>query len=214
MKPNPMKAEIKGLYAITPEMADTAALLDKVKAALQGGARLVQYRSKSEDAALKHEQASELLQLCRAHGVPLIINDDVRLAALTDADGVHLGEEDASLKEARINLGPDKIIGVSCYQDLALARRFAAEGADYVAFGSFYSSPTKPGARPCPIGLLTEAKQALKLPVVAIGGITPDNAGPLVRAGADAVAVISALFDAPDIALAAAQFDSLFQTKH
>jgi thiamine-phosphate pyrophosphorylase len=214
MKPNPMKAEVKGLYAITPEMADTAALLDKVKAALQGGARLVQYRSKSEDAALKHEQASELLQLCRAHGVPLIINDDVRLAALTDADGVHLGEEDASLKEARINLGPDKIIGVSCYQDLALARRFAAEGADYVAFGSFYPSPTKPGARPCPISLLTEAKKALRVPVVGIGGITPDNAGPLVRAGADAVAVISALFDAPDIALAAAQFDSLFQTKH
>lgn len=209
-----MKAEIRGLYAITPEVADTAALLAKVRAALSGGARLVQYRSKSDDVALRHEQAAELLALCRAHGVPLIINDDVRLAALTEADGVHLGEEDASLKEARINLGPEKIIGVSCYQDLARARRAAADGADYVAFGSFYPSPTKPGARPCPISLLTEAKRALKVPVVAIGGITPDNAPALVAAGADAVAVISALFDAPDIAAVAAHFDSLFQTKH
>ncbi len=209
-----MKAEIRGLYAITPEMPDTAALLAKVKAALSGGARLVQYRSKSRDVALRHEQAAELRALCRAHAVPLIINDDVRLAVLTDADGVHLGEEDASLREARINLGPDKIIGVSCYQDLARARRAEAEGADYVAFGSFYPSPTKPGARPCPIGLLAEAKGALKLPVVAIGGITPENAAALVAAGADAVAVISALFDAPDIAAVAAQFDSLFQTKH
>lgn len=209
-----MTAEIKGLYAITPETTDTQTLVDRVRAAIEGGARLVQYRSKSDDAALRHEQAAELLELCHAYHVPLIINDDVRLAALANADGVHLGEEDASLKEARINLGPDKIIGVSCYQDLALARRFAAEGADYVAFGSFYPSTTKPGARPCPIGLLSEARKALRLPIVAIGGITPENAGALVAAGADAVAVISALFDAPDIGATAAHFDSLFQTKH
>ena len=209
-----VKAEIRGLYAITPEMTDTDALLDKVKSAIEGGARLVQYRTKSEDVALRHEQASELLLLCRAFHVPLIINDDVRLAALVDADGVHVGEDDASLKEARINLGPDKIIGVSCYQDLARAKQFQAEGADYVAFGSFYPSATKPGARPCPIGLLTEAKQVLRVPVVAIGGITPENAVALVAAGADAVAVITALFDAPDIAATAAHFDSLFQTKH
>jgi thiamine-phosphate pyrophosphorylase len=208
------KTEIKGLYAITPEMHDTQALLDKVKAAIEGGARLVQYRTKSDDMALRHEQASELLLLCRAYHVPLIINDDLRLAALVDADGVHLGEEDASLKEARVNLGPDKIIGVSCYQDLARARQLQAEGADYVAFGSFYPSTTKPGARPCPIGLLTEAKQSLRVPVVAIGGITPDNAPALVAAGADAVAVISALFDSSDIAAIAAHFDSFFQTKH
>ena len=209
-----MTAEIKGLYAITPETPDTQTLVDKVKAAIEGGARLVQYRSKSSDVGLKHEQAAELLELCRAYHVPLIINDDVRLAALTNADGVHLGEEDASMKEARINLGPDKIIGVSCYQDLALAKKFQGEGADYVAFGSFYPSSTKPGARPCAIALLSEAKQALHVPVVAIGGITPDNAAALVNAGADAVAVISALFDAPDISAAAAHFDSLFQTKH
>lgn len=209
-----MKAEIKGLYAITPEMSDTEALLNKTKAAIEGGARLVQYRTKTDDVALRHEQASELLLLCRAYHVPLIINDDVRLTALVDADGVHLGEEDASLKEARINLGANKIIGVSCYQDLALAKRFQTEGADYVAFGSFYPSSTKPGARPCPVDLLAEAKQALRVPIVAIGGITPDNASVLVNAGADAVAVISALFDAPDIAATAAHFDSLFQTKH
>lgn len=206
-----MKPAIKGLYAITPETGDTAQLLVKARAALSGGAQLVQYRSKSTDIALKHEQATELLELCRDFHVPLIVNDDVRLAALIDADGVHVGEDDARLIEARINLGPDKIIGVSCYQDLARALQFEAEGADYVAFGSFYPSPTKPGARPCPLSLLVEAKAQLRLPVVAIGGITPDNARPLIDAGADAVAVISALFDAPDVALAAERFAMLFK---
>lgn len=206
-----MKPAIKGLYAITPDTGDTAQLLLKTRAALAGGARAVQYRSKSADIALKHEQASELLELCRAFDVPLIVNDDVRLAALTDADGVHVGEDDARLIEARINLGPDKIIGVSCYQDLARALQFEAEGADYVAFGSFYPSPTKPEARPCPLSLLIEAKARLRVQVVAIGGITPDNARPLIDAGADAVAVISALFDAPDVALAAGRFAALFK---
>lgn len=209
-----MKATIKGLYAITPDTRDTAMLLDQVGQALAGGAGVLQYRNKSDDVALRHEQASELLMLCRKARVPFIINDDVRLATLIDADGVHVGEDDASLKEARINLGPDKIIGVSCYQDLAAARRFESEGADYVAFGSFYPSSTKPEARPCPLHLLTEAKQQLHVPVVAIGGITSDNAPALIAAGADAVAVISALFDAPDISLMATQFASLFQTKH
>ncbi|MEK6662418.1 MAG: thiamine phosphate synthase [Pseudomonadota bacterium] len=206
-----MKPAIKGLYAITPETGDTAQLLLKTRAALVGGANVVQYRSKSTDIALKHEQATELLELCRAFHVPLIVNDDVRLAALTDAEGVHVGEDDARLMEARIILGPDKIIGVSCYQDLARAEQFEAEGADYVAFGSFHPSPTKPGARPCPLSLLTEAKAKLHLPVVAIGGITLDNARPLIDAGADAIAVISALFDAPDVALAAGRFAALFK---
>lgn len=209
-----MLTAIKGLYAITPECADTAALLDQVKQVLRGGAQLIQYRSKSENVALKHEQATELRALCRTFHVPLIINDDMRLAALIDADGVHLGETDPSLKEARINLGPDKIIGVSCYQDLDRARQFAEQGADYVAFGSFYPSPTKPQARPCPLSLLTQAKAKLQIPVVAIGGITPDNAPALIQAGADALAVISALFEAADIELAAHIFSSLFATKH
>lgn len=209
-----MKIAIKGLYAITPEIAATDVLLGKVRQALQGGAQAVQYRAKSKSVALKHEQATELLALCRQFHVPLIINDDVRLAALTDADGVHLGAHDAPLKEARINLGPDKIIGASCYQDLDLALRLAAQGADYVAFGSLYPSPTKPQAQPCPLALLTTAKTQLHVPIVAIGGITPDNARAVIDAGANAVAVISALFDAQDIEMAAQHFASLFAIKH
>ncbi len=209
-----MPTAIKGLYAITPEHSDTATLLALIRQALQGGAQLVQYRSKSENIALKHAQASELLTLCRDFHVPLIINDDVRLAALIDADGVHLGETDPALQEARINLGPDKIIGISCYQDLDRAVRIAAQGADYVAFGSFYPSSTKPQAPLCPLGLLTLAKAKLHIPVVAIGGITTANAPDLIQAGADAVAVISALFDAPNIELAAHIFSSMFATKH
>ena len=209
-----MKPAIKGLYAITPETADTAQLLAQTQAALMGGACVVQYRNKTNNAALKHEQASELLELCRDYRAPLIVNDDVRLAVLTDADGVHLGEDDARLIEARINLGPDKIIGVSCYQDLALALKFEADGADYVAFGSFYPSSTKPDARPCQLGLLTQAKAQLHVPIVAIGGITLDNARPLIDAGADALAVISALFDASDIEASALSFSNLFATRH
>ena len=209
-----MLTEIKGLYAITPECADTAQLLDKVKQVLRGGAALVQYRSKSDDVALKHEQATELLKLCQAYYVPLIINDDMRLAALIEADGVHLGETDPALKEARINLGPNSIIGVSCYQDLERAAHLAAQGANYVAFGSFYPSPTKPQAKPCPLSLLTAAHAKISVPIIAIGGITPDNAPELIRAGADAVAVISALFDAPDIELTATLFTSFFALKH
>ena len=209
-----MLTAIKGLYAITPQYDNTATLLDQVKSVLRGGAQLIQYRSKSENVALKHEQATELLKLCHAFHVPLIINDDMRLAALIDADGVHLGATDPSLQEARINLGPDKIIGVSCYQDLERALQFAQQGADYVAFGSFYPSSTKPQARPCPLSLLTQAKAKLQIPVVAIGGIAAENAPDLIHAGADAVAVISALFEAPDIELAAHIFTSLFATKH
>jgi len=209
-----MAAIIKGLYALTPEMRDTAALLDKVRRCLRGGAAMVQYRSKSEDVALRHEQATELLSLCREFHMPLIINDDLRLATLIGADGVHLGEHDASLQDALINLGRDKIIGVSCYQDLALAKKLAAQGASYVAFGSFYPSTTKPEARPCPIETLVQAKATLPVPIVAIGGITPDNAGALVKAGADSLAVITSLFDAPDIEYAAHVFSSFFATKH
>ena len=165
-----MLTAIKGLYAITPECADTAELLEKAKHALRGGAALVQYRSKSDDVALKHEQATELLKLCQAFYVPLIINDDMRLAALIEADGVHLGESDPALKEARINLGPNSIIGVSCYQDLERAAHLAAQGANYVAFGSFYPSSTKPQAKPCPLSLLTAAHAKISVPIVAIGG--------------------------------------------
>ncbi len=198
-----------GVYALTPECVDTEKLLQMVEAALKGGAAAVQYREKTGDVALRHEQASELLPLCRRYGVPLVINDDLRLADLTDADGVHLGREDASLREARIILGPKKIIGISCYQNLELARQAQADGADYVAFGSFYPSPTKPQAQRAHLQLLHDAA-GLSVPVVAIGGITADNAAEAIEAGADSIAVISALFDAPDVEQAARALSRLF----
>ena len=201
---------ISGLYAVTPQCADTAVLLDKVRQALEGGAQLVQYRDKSHDVALRHEQASELLALCREFGVALIINDDLRLASLVGADGVHLGREDSSLREARLILGPGKIVGVSCYNDLQQAIAAQQGGADYVAFGSFFASPTKPAAVPAPLELLRLARHELSVPLVAIGGITLDNAGLLIAAGADALAVISAVFDSPDIRAAASGFTELF----
>jgi thiamine-phosphate pyrophosphorylase len=206
-----MTALINGLYAITPECTDTARLLRMVEQALSGGASAVQYRSKQADPALRHEQASELLALCRRFHVPLIVNDDLRLANLTGADGVHLGKGDGDIREARLILGPGKIIGVSCYSDLQLALDAETQGADYVAFGSFFPSPTKPGALAAPLALLHEAKQSLHIPVVAIGGITPDNVGPLVEAGADAVAVISALFGHDDVQACAGHFAFLLE---
>jgi len=205
---------IKGLYAITPDMPDTEALLVKVALALEGGAAVVQYRSKSSDVALRHEQANELAALCREHRTPLIINDDLRLADLVNADGVHLGKDDGTVKEARMILGPDKIIGVSCYADFTRALLADREGADYVAFGSFFPSPTKPDAVPASSGLLRQAKTRIHLPVVAIGGITLDNFDTLIGAGADAVAVISALFDSTDIRITAAAFAAKFATQH
>lgn len=198
-----------GLYAITPQYADTNRLLAMVEAALKGGVAAVQYRDKSGDVALRHEQASELLELCRRYKAPLIINDDLRLADLVDADGVHLGETDGGLCEARIILGPDKIIGASCYQSIDLARKAQEAGADYVAFGSFFPSSTKPDAKPAGLELLSEAG-SLTVPVCAIGGITLENAPALIEAGADSIAVITALFDAPDVNAAARKLSDLF----
>lgn len=206
-----MPPAISGLYAITPECADTESLVQQVRQALSGGVHLVQYRSKQGDVALRHEQANELLSLCRQFRVPLIINDDIRLADLTGADGVHLGKDDGSVREARLILGPDKIVGVSCYADLQRALDAEAHGANYVAFGSFFPSPTKPGAAAAPLTLLHEAKHSLNIPIVAIGGISADNVIPLIEAGADAVAVISALFDSEDIGAAASRFAVLFE---
>ncbi len=202
-----------GLYAITPETADTARLLAQVEAVLLGGVAAVQYRDKSDDVARRHEQASELVSLCRRFKVPLIVNDDLRLADLCDADGVHLGRDDGSLREARIILGRDKFIGTSCYQSLELAQAAQAAGADYVAFGSFFPSPTKPAAARADLALLREAARTLRVPIVAIGGITLANAPPLLDAGADSLAVLSALFDAPDIRAAAHALNQLFETE-
>ena len=201
---------IKGLYAVTPDLADTALLVSKVQIVLAAGARLLQYRNKTADGDTRREQAQALLDLCRHHGATLIINDDVALACALDADGVHVGRDDISVRDARARLGRGKIVGASCYDDIEKARAAAAHGADYVAFGSFFASSVKPGAVRAPLSLLTAAR-ALALPVVAIGGITLDNARQLIDAGADAVAVISALFGAHDIGAATRGFCRLFQ---
>lgn len=199
-----------GLYAITPETADTERLLAQVEAALAGGVAAVQYRDKSGDVARRHEQASELVALCRRFGVPLIVNDDLRLADLTDADGVHLGRDDGSLREARIILGKNKFIGASCYQSVELAQAAQSAGADYVAFGSFFPSPTKPDAARTDTALLRAATRTIHIPIVAIGGITLANAPALLDAGADSLALLSALFYAADIRASAHALNQLF----
>lgn len=202
-----------GIYALTPETADTARLLTQVEAALVGGVAAVQYRDKSGDVARRHEQASELVTLCRQFGVPLIINDDLRLADLCDADGVHLGREDGTVREARIILGKHKLIGASCYQDVELALAAQAAGASYVAFGSFFPSSTKPEAGRADVTLLQQATAALRVPIVAIGGITLANASQLLDAGADSLAILSALFGAPDVRAAAHDLNHLFEAE-
>lgn len=206
-----MKAAVRGLYAVTPDIADTAELTAKVEAALVGGAALVQYRNKTADPELRLVQAGTLRALCQARGVPLVINDDVDVATALDADGLHLGKEDRMLSEARARLGPEKLLGASCYDCLENAVAAVRAGADYVAFGSFFASLVKPAAVRAPLTLLREARQRLGVPIVAIGGITLDNASQLIAAGADAVAVISALFSAPDIRVAAERFNELFK---
>ncbi|MEQ1774319.1 MAG: thiamine phosphate synthase [Burkholderiales bacterium] len=201
---------LRGLYAVTPDEPDSAHLMALVRSAFTGGARFLQYRNKVADAAVRLAQATALRALCRDFDAALIINDDLELALAVDADGLHLGGEDGSLAAARARLGPDKLLGASCYRSLENAERAIAEGADHIAFGSFFVSTVKPGAVRSTPSLLTEAKQKFNVPVVAIGGITPDNAPLLIAAGADSVAVISALFSAPDVALAAKKFIALF----
>lgn len=205
-----MRNRLSGLYAVTPDDDDTGRLSARIKAALVGGAALVQYRNKCAPAALRREQASALLALCRQHHVPLIINDHLDLALELDADGVHLGGDDGSVSKARAMLGPHKLIGASCYNVMQKALAAEREGADYIAFGSFFASGVKPDAVHAPLDLLVEAKRRVSLPIVAIGGITLANASQLIAAGADMVAVISALFDAADIKIAAQQFNLLF----
>ena len=206
----PQKKAIRGLYAVTPDTADTAVLQRLTAAALKGGARIVQYRNKTASPALRGEQARALLDICNQHDAILLINDHVDLAAEIDAHGAHIGGEDDSLELARKRLGKNRIIGVSCYKELARAQAAVEGGADYIAFGSFYASSVKPSAVRAPLSLLTAAR-GLGLPVVAIGGITPDNAGALIAAGADAVAVISALYAAPDVTAVARDFCHLFE---
>lgn len=204
-----MRKTISGLYVITPALADPELLAGKVEAALRGGAQVVQYRNKAADEPLRHEQAVRIARLCRVVGACFIVNDSIELARRVAADGVHLGKDDEGVGAARALLGPGKLIGVSCYNELWRARDAVAQGADYIAFGSFFPSPTKPGAVMAARDLLRAAKE-FSVPIVAIGGITPDNAALLIEAGADAVAVLSAVFDAPDVERAARRIARLF----
>lgn len=207
----PTKQKISGLYAVTPDTEDTVTLIAMVRSALAGGVRIVQYRNKTANATLRQAQARALLDLCTYAGAILIVNDHVDLAAEIGAHGAHIGGEDSSLTAARQRLGPDRLIGVSCYREISRAQAAAGAGADYIAFGSFFASSVKPDAVRAPLALLGDAKP-LGLPIVAIGGITPDNAGSLIHAGANAVAVISALFAASDITATAQRFSNLFDT--
>lgn len=209
--PEKSVTKIAGLYAITPDCADTAELLRRSRLALQGGARVLQYRSKLADAGLRREQALALRALTREYGATYIVNDDALLAQAVEADGVHLGAEDGEIVAARTVLGTHKLIGVSCYNRMDLARAAMQAGADYVAFGAFFPSRVKPEAVTAELGLLREARRTLNVPVVAIGGVTAQNGAILIEAGADALAVISAVFDAPDIAAGAQEFSKLFR---
>jgi thiamine-phosphate pyrophosphorylase len=197
----------RGLYVITD--GPRPDLLEAVSQALTGGATLVQYRDKTHDSARRHIEADALLELCRQHAIPLIINDDIELAHAVGADGVHLGKADDSITKARETLGDKAIVGVSCYDSLERAQEAARQGASYVAFGAFFESTTKPLARRAHIDLLRHSA-TLDIPRVAIGGITPDNGAALVAAGADYLAVVSAVFGATDIRSAAQRFTQLY----
>ncbi len=205
--------KLAGLYGITPDGAIAGgtgeALLSQVDAALAGGLRLLQFRDKSAAAPARRQLAEALLRRCRQAGAQLLINDDLALALAIGADGVHLGDDDGDLAAARAVLGPGKLLGASCYADLDRARA-AAPFADYLAFGAVYASPTKPHAKAAPLSLFAAARH-LGRPLCAIGGITLDNAAPVIAAGADLLAVVSDLFTAPDIAVRAAAYQSLFK---
>ncbi len=204
--------EIKGLYAITSDEQNTNVLLTKAEAAIQGGIGILQYRNKLADHQLKMQQAQLLLALCRQYQVPLLINDSIDLCVALDADGVHLGADDGNLAEARAMLGANKIIGASCYNQFDLARSAQQAGADYVAFGACFVSSTKPSAPVAALDLFTQARSHLSVPSVAIGGITLDNAPLVITAGANAIAVINAIFNVDDVKLTSQQFTKLFQS--
>jgi thiamine-phosphate pyrophosphorylase len=204
---------ISGLYAVTPDEVNIDILMTKVEAVLENGVSLLQYRNKLASYKLQTQQARAILLLCRHYHVPLIINDSVKLCMALDADGVHIGAEDGNLSEVRAKLGKGKILGASCYNrfDLALAAQQA--DVDYVAFGACFSSDTKPNAPVANLNLFKQAQAQLNIPAVAIGGITLMNAPLAIDAGASAIAVINAIFNANDVKSATQQFTQLFKAK-
>ncbi len=201
---------MKGLYLVTPDRDDTDALIKATETALLVGVGLLQYRHKTANGELRLEQASALLKLCRQHNVPFIINDHIDLCVALDADGIHVGGTDASVAVVRTLIGKEKILGASCYGDFALAEQAQIAGASYVAFGGFYPSRVKKYEVSTPASIVSKAKSQLTLPVCVIGGMTAENAKPLVKEGADMVAAISSVYSADDIATAVREFAALF----
>ncbi len=201
---------LHGLYVITDPVYCGEDLVNKVTAAISGGANIIQYRNKTADIATQYREAGLLAKLCKQQQRTFLINDDVELAIKVDADGVHLGQSDDDIRFARKQLGANKIIGITCHQDLALAIDAQQQGADYVAFGRFFPSQTKPDAPAADIDWLPAARKKLSVPVAAIGGITLDNAADLLVAGADMLAVIHAVMAQRDIHAAAKSFSELF----
>jgi len=204
--------KLRGLYAITDSQLLAGRFLSHVEAALEGGVCLLQYRDKGDDAARRLREAEALMKLCERYGTQLIINDDAELAARLGV-GVHLGQTDGPLTPARALLGRQAIIGSTCHASLDLAAQAANEGASYVAFGRFFNSVTKPGAPAANAGLLEQARAQVKLPIAVIGGITLDNAAPLIAHGADLLAVIHGLFgadSAQEVTRRARAFNALF----
>jgi thiamine-phosphate pyrophosphorylase len=201
---------MKGLYLVTPDWDDTEALIKATEMALTVGVGLLQYRHKTASGDLRLEQASALLKLCRQLNVPFIVNDHIDLCLKLDADGIHVGGTDASVAVVRTLIGKDKILGASCYGDFALAEQAQIAGASYVAFGGFYPSRVKKYEVSTPASIVSKAKSELTVPVCVIGGMTPENAKPLVREGADMVAAISSVYSAADIAAAVREFVAIF----
>lgn len=200
-----------GLYAIADShLLKRGTLTEQVSLAIDGGAVLIQYRDKHLPREIRGHQAQTLATLCRERDIPLIINDDIELAAACGAAGVHLGRDDVPVSLARRRLGRRAIIGVSCYNQLERAQAAAGTGANYVAFGRFFPSNTKPGAVQAQPALLAQARREISLPIVAIGGITPENGAELIHAGADLLAVIQGVFGQPDISVAARAYAALF----
>jgi len=204
---------VRGLYVIADTGIITKDLVQAVTEAIEGGASVVQYRDKSDNTAKRSSDAIALRDLCRQHDVTFIINDDAELARQVKADGVHLGKNDADIASARELLGTHAIVGISCYNELERGRSAITVGASYIAFGSFYPSTVKPNAVHASDALLTQAQQEFTVPIVAIGGITPENGARLVAAGADALAVITGIFKSGDIRGAARQYAKLFSNQ-
>ncbi|HQV88087.1 MAG TPA: thiamine phosphate synthase [Nitrosomonas sp.] len=202
--------KISGPYAITPDLNQTNDLLNKTRQVLEGGVKLVQYRNKSANESLRREQAKLLLSLCREHNALLIINDHLEIAIEIDADGVHVGKNDVSVSAAKNQLGQNKIVGTSCYNQLDLAMQAQKDGADYIAFGAFFSSLTKPNAVSVSISLVNQAQKALSIPIVGIGGIQLTNARTVIQSGCAAIAVCHDLFQAENIKATAEHYVQLF----